>query len=69
MGIRVDQETLKNMMQQAGFERCDYHNLSGGIERWVKRYDGPGNVQDSSVARTCGPAGGAEEGSARFTRR
>lgn len=26
-----DQETLKTMMQQAGFERCDYHNLSGGI--------------------------------------
>ncbi|MGD2138128.1 MAG: bifunctional demethylmenaquinone methyltransferase/2-methoxy-6-polyprenyl-1,4-benzoquinol methylase UbiE [Gammaproteobacteria bacterium] len=26
-----DQETLKGMMQQAGFENCDYHNLSGGI--------------------------------------
>ncbi len=29
--MHPDQETLKNMMQQAGFERCDYHNLSGGI--------------------------------------
>jgi demethylmenaquinone methyltransferase/2-methoxy-6-polyprenyl-1,4-benzoquinol methylase len=26
-----DQETLKAMMQQAGFERAEYHNLSGGI--------------------------------------
>jgi demethylmenaquinone methyltransferase / 2-methoxy-6-polyprenyl-1,4-benzoquinol methylase len=26
-----DQETLKNMILQAGFDRCDYHNLSGGI--------------------------------------
>lgn len=26
-----DQETLKSMMQQAGFENCDYHNLTGGI--------------------------------------
>ncbi len=26
-----DQNTLKEMMQQAGFERCDYFNLSGGI--------------------------------------
>jgi len=25
------QETLKGMMQTAGFERCDYFNLSGGI--------------------------------------
>ena len=29
--MHPDQETLKEMMQQAGFERCDYHNLSGGI--------------------------------------
>ncbi len=29
--MHPDQETLKSMMQQAGFERCDYHNLSGGI--------------------------------------
>jgi len=26
-----DQETLKTMMQAAGFERCEYFNLSGGI--------------------------------------
>ena len=29
--MHPDQETLRSMMQQAGFERCDYHNLSGGI--------------------------------------
>ena len=25
------QETLKKMMQDAGFERCTYHNMTGGI--------------------------------------
>ncbi|HFC54337.1 MAG TPA: bifunctional demethylmenaquinone methyltransferase/2-methoxy-6-polyprenyl-1,4-benzoquinol methylase UbiE, partial [Gammaproteobacteria bacterium] len=29
--MHPDQETLRGMMEQAGFERCDYHNLSGGI--------------------------------------
>jgi demethylmenaquinone methyltransferase/2-methoxy-6-polyprenyl-1,4-benzoquinol methylase len=29
--MHPDQEKLKTMMQQAGFEDCDYHNLSGGI--------------------------------------
>ena len=29
--MHPDQEKLKAMMQQAGFEDCDYHNLSGGI--------------------------------------
>src|SRR5579859_3040994 len=29
--MHPDQETLKGMMQSAGFERCDYFNLSGGI--------------------------------------
>ena len=29
--MHPDQETLKNMMQTAGFENCDVHNLSGGI--------------------------------------
>ena len=29
--MHPDQETLKDMMQQAGFENCDYHNLTGGI--------------------------------------
>jgi len=26
-----DQETLKGMLERAGFERCSYYNLSGGI--------------------------------------
>ena len=26
-----DQETLLGMMQTAGFERCEYHNMTGGI--------------------------------------
>lgn len=26
-----DQETLKGMMERAGFERCEYHNLTAGI--------------------------------------
>ncbi|OED39137.1 bifunctional demethylmenaquinone methyltransferase/2-methoxy-6-polyprenyl-1,4-benzoquinol methylase [Chromatiales bacterium (ex Bugula neritina AB1)] len=26
-----DQETLLGMMEKAGFERCDYHNMTGGI--------------------------------------
>ena len=26
-----DQQTLQDMLEQAGFERCDYHNLAGGI--------------------------------------
>jgi demethylmenaquinone methyltransferase/2-methoxy-6-polyprenyl-1,4-benzoquinol methylase len=29
--MHPDQQALKTMMEQAGFERCDYHNLSGGI--------------------------------------
>ena len=29
--MHPDQETLKEMMLTAGFERCDYSNLSGGI--------------------------------------
>ena len=29
--MHPDQNTLKGMMEDAGFERCDYHNLSGGI--------------------------------------
>ena len=29
--VHPDQETLKSMMEEAGFERCRYHNLSGGI--------------------------------------
>ena len=29
--MHPDQETLKGMMEQAGFERCDVHNMTGGI--------------------------------------
>ncbi len=29
--MHPDQETLKAMMEQAGFERCEYFNLTGGI--------------------------------------
>ena len=29
--MHPDQETLKKMMEAAGFERCRYHNLAGGI--------------------------------------
>ena len=29
--MHPDQETLKSMMETAGFERCGYFNLSGGI--------------------------------------
>lgn len=29
--MHPDQETMKSMMQQAGFVRCGYHNMTGGI--------------------------------------
>ena len=29
--MHPDQRTLKGMMEQAGFQSCDYHNLTGGI--------------------------------------
>ncbi len=29
--MHPDQDTLREMMQHAGFERTDYHNLTGGI--------------------------------------
>ena len=29
--MHPDQQTLKNMMQEAGFESCQFYNLSGGI--------------------------------------
>ena len=29
--MHPDQETLKGMMEDAGFERCDVHNVTGGI--------------------------------------
>lgn len=36
--MHPDQETLKQMMQDAGFERCTYHNMSGGIVALHKGY-------------------------------
>jgi demethylmenaquinone methyltransferase/2-methoxy-6-polyprenyl-1,4-benzoquinol methylase len=29
--MHPDQETLRAMMEQAGFERCEFFNLTGGI--------------------------------------
>lgn len=29
--MHPDQEKMKDMMQTAGFEDCDYHNLTGGV--------------------------------------
>jgi demethylmenaquinone methyltransferase/2-methoxy-6-polyprenyl-1,4-benzoquinol methylase len=29
--MHPDQDTLQGMMEQSGFERCDYNNLTGGI--------------------------------------
>ena len=29
--MHPDQETLRGMMETAGFERCQYFNLTGGI--------------------------------------
>ncbi|MCB1803372.1 MAG: ubiquinone/menaquinone biosynthesis methyltransferase, partial [Gammaproteobacteria bacterium] len=29
--MHPDQQTLKGMLEDAGFERCDVHNLTGGI--------------------------------------
>lgn len=29
--MHPDQETLKGMFEEAGFEQCEYHNLTGGI--------------------------------------
>lgn len=29
--MHPDQETLKGMMEEAGFERCSYHNMTGGV--------------------------------------
>ena len=29
--MHPDQQTLQGMLEHAGFERCDYHNLTGGI--------------------------------------
>ncbi|BCE01954.1 bifunctional demethylmenaquinone methyltransferase/2-methoxy-6-polyprenyl-1,4-benzoquinol methylase UbiE [Marinicellulosiphila megalodicopiae] len=36
--MHPDQETLKAMMQNAGFERCTYHNMTSGIVALHKGY-------------------------------
>lgn len=36
--MHPDQETLLGMMQEAGFERCDYYNLTGGVVALHKGY-------------------------------
>lgn len=36
--MHPDQETLKGMMENAGFSHCDYHNLTGGIVALHKGY-------------------------------
>ncbi|MGV6858152.1 MAG: bifunctional demethylmenaquinone methyltransferase/2-methoxy-6-polyprenyl-1,4-benzoquinol methylase UbiE [bacterium] len=36
--MHPDQETLKGMMESAGFSHCDYHNLTGGIVALHKGY-------------------------------
>jgi len=29
--MHPDQETLKQMMEDAGFAQCEYHNMTGGV--------------------------------------
>lgn len=36
--MHPDQETLKEMMEDAGFRQCSYHNLTGGIVALHKGY-------------------------------
>ncbi|CAK0767414.1 bifunctional 2-octaprenyl-6-methoxy-1,4-benzoquinol methylase and demethylmenaquinone methyltransferase [Gammaproteobacteria bacterium] len=36
--VHPDQETLKGIMETAGFERCEYFNLSGGITALHRGY-------------------------------
>ncbi|WP_126452118.1 bifunctional demethylmenaquinone methyltransferase/2-methoxy-6-polyprenyl-1,4-benzoquinol methylase UbiE [Sulfuriflexus mobilis] len=36
--MHPDQETLLGMMQQAGLERCEYYNLTGGVVALHKGY-------------------------------
>ena len=36
--MHPDQNTLKTMMENAGFERCEYYNLTGGIVALHKGY-------------------------------
>jgi len=36
--MHPDQNTLKGMMEEAGFERCEYYNLTGGVVALHKGY-------------------------------
>jgi len=36
--MHPDQDTLKGMMDNAGFERCEYYNLTGGVVALHKGY-------------------------------
>lgn len=36
--VHPDQDSLREMMLEAGFERCDYHNLTGGVVALHKGY-------------------------------
>jgi len=36
--VHPDQDRLRDMMADAGFERCDYHNLTGGVVALHKGY-------------------------------
>ncbi|MDH3994401.1 MAG: class I SAM-dependent methyltransferase, partial [Gammaproteobacteria bacterium] len=29
--MHPDQDTLRDMMEDAGFSRCEYHNMTGGV--------------------------------------
>ncbi len=40
--MHPDQETLRTMMEDAGFERCDYHNMTGGIVAVHRGYKAQG---------------------------
>ncbi|MFL0804995.1 MAG: bifunctional demethylmenaquinone methyltransferase/2-methoxy-6-polyprenyl-1,4-benzoquinol methylase UbiE [Agarilytica sp.] len=36
--MHPDQDTLKKMMEEAGFEQCKYHNMTGGVVAVHKGY-------------------------------
>ena len=36
--MHPDQETLKEMMQEAGFKKVDYYNLTAGVAALHKGY-------------------------------
>ena len=48
--MHPDQESLKNMVEQAGFSNCDYHNMTGGIVA-LHRGSRPSDLQRPPVLR------------------